>query len=86
MPQPKLSDVQEWEFTEAEELEASKLSTLTVLRLQSMKAFLMKQKAGMPVDPDNFQKYLQAEASMMGKIELLEQLLADHDVATAPAN
>lgn len=75
------SELMEYDFSPEEDLAARILPVLTVLRLKSMKAELIKAKSSIKIDPSEFAKYLQEEAALSGQIDILSQLIIDSENA-----
>jgi len=79
----------EYEFTPEEQHEADKLGTYTVLKLKTLRTQLIKQRTDLKIDPNQMMSYLQAEAELGGRLQLIDELLADDEIAraaTAPRN
>ena len=75
------SELLEYEFTPEEELASKVLPVLTVLRLKTLKAQLIKAKSELKIDPTAFTSYIQQEAALSGQIDILSQLIVESETA-----
>lgn len=70
----------QYEFTEEEIEEASILSPLLRMYLQSRMATLAQEKLNSKFDPTNPVRFAQLEAELAGKISIISELLDAHNL------
>jgi len=86
MPKLKESDLQEFELSEHEQKQAHILSPFTVLHFRNLKAQMYREKATLAFDPSNMVGFTQVQAALDAKIELIEELLMNHQAVIEELN
>ena len=77
MVQRTYSTFEAFEFTEEELKAASTFTDLQRLYLTTLRAQAAMQKIALPFDPSNPQVFVQNEAVLRGKIDVITLLLGD---------
>lgn len=69
------NDFSEYEFTEQEEIESAKFTTIQKQGIQNIIAKISMEKNSLEPNPENFNSFIQKESYLRGQIDSLKYLL-----------
>jgi len=75
-----------YELTPEEDITGSILSELQQYKLQNERAAVADSLVRLTFDPSNVSKYLQEEAELQGKLNMLDYIFALHEYAVQQLN
>ena len=83
MKQVKINEFSEFELTPSETLAGQIFSVSQLQVLQNERILYIREKLNLQYTPDNLNDYLQKEASLKGKIDMLNYIFECHEFALA---
>lgn len=81
MSKPKINEFTQFEMDPDQEFAGQLLTQQNIEVIQNLRATASLEKLALKIDPNNFNVYLQQEASLSGQIDILTHILDAHDAA-----
>jgi len=72
---------QSFELSPEEEVLSKTFNELQLARIYNERAIVANEKVNLKYTPDNVQQFLQQEAELQGKMNVLDFLIAEHEAA-----